>query len=220
MFDAVIFDWDGTLGDTREAIVLSFQKTLREIKVNVTEEYISRRIGIGAADTYRDILQSAKRPFDEETIKHLVDRKSELEIEHADLVKLLPGVLQLLDALHGKIRMGLASMNNFAVINHLVKAKGVTKYFDVILTAESIQHSKPHPEIFLRTASLLKAAPERCVVVEDSVFGVKAAKAAMMGCVAVTTGVYAESELEREKPDLIVASLEDKRVLSFILQGR
>ena len=55
------------------------------------------------------------------------------------------------------------------------------------------------------------------MVLEDSVFGVKAAKAARMGCVAVTTGVYSASELEQEKPDLVVATLEDKRVLSFIL---
>ena len=58
------------------------------------------------------------------------------------------------------------------------------------------------------------------MVVEDSVFGVKAAKAAGMGCVAVTTGVYTASELKAEKPDLVVASLEDERVLSFILPQR
>jgi beta-phosphoglucomutase len=217
MFEAVIFDWDGTLGDTREVIVVSFQRTLKEIKCNVSDEYISRRIGIGAADTFRDILQSAKRPFDDEVIERLVARKSELEIELADQVKLLPGAAKLLEALHGKIKMGLASMNNFSVINHLLKVKGLKKYFEVVLTAESITRSKPDPEIFLKTASLLKATPERSVVLEDSLFGVKAAKAGKMGCIAVTTGVYSREELEKEKPDLIVATLEDERVLPFIL---
>ncbi len=218
MFDAVIFDWDGTLGDTRKVIVTSFQKTLREIKLNVTDEYISRRIGIGAADTFKDILQSAKRPFNEETIQRLVSRKSELEIEFADQVRLFPGVTELLDALRGKMKMGLASMNNYSVISHLVKAMGLTKFFNVILTVESVSHSKPDPEVFLKTASLLKAKPEDCVVVEDSVFGVKAAVSAQMACVAVVTGVYSALELKRERPDLIVLSLEDKKVLSFILQ--
>lgn len=217
MFDAVIFDWDGTLGDTREAIVIAFQKTLKEIKCNVPDDYISRRIGIGAADTFRDVLNSSKRLFDEETIQRLVARKSEIEIEFSDKVKLFPGVTELLDALHGNIKVGLASMNNYSVISHLVKAKGLTKYFDFIVTAESISNSKPNPEIFLKAASLLKAKPEKCVVVEDSVFGVKAAVSAHMSCVAVTTGVYSASELAREKPDLIVRTLEDKRVLSFIL---
>ena len=218
MFDAVIFDWDGTLGDTREVIVASFQQTLKEIKCSVSDEYISRRIGIGAADTFRDILRSAKRPFDEEIIQRLVARKSAFEIEFANQVKLFPGVTELLDALFGKIKMGLASMNNYSVINCLVKAKGLTRYFDVTVTAESISHSKPNPEIFLKIASLLGAKPCECVVVEDSVFGVKAAWSADMHCVAVTTGVYSASELEREKPDLIVRTLKDKRVLAFILQ--
>jgi beta-phosphoglucomutase-like phosphatase (HAD superfamily) len=108
-------------------------------------------------------------------------------------------------------------MNNFSVINHLLKVKGLKKYFEVVLTAESITRSKPDPEIFLKTASLLKATPERSVVLEDSLFGVKAAKAGKMGCIAVTTGVYSREELEKEKPDLIVATLEDERVLPFIL---
>jgi len=218
MFEAVIFDWDGTLADTRQVIVASFQKALSEINIGVSNEYIERRIGIGAAETFRDILRSAKRPFDEKTIRRLVERKSEVEIELTDQVKLFSGARELLDALHGKIRMGLASMNNFSVISHLLKAKDLQKYFDVVLGAESISLSKPDPEIFLKAADLLKANPEKCVVVEDSMFGVKAAKSAKMSCIAVLTGVYSRLELEKEKPDLIVRTLEDKRIASFILQ--
>ena len=133
-------------------------------------------------------------------------------------MKLFPGARELLEALHGKVKMALASMNNRSVIIHLLKAKDLEKYFDVVLTAESISHSKPNPEIFLKAASELKAIPEKCVVVEDSIFGVKAAKSANMGCVAVATGVYSEMELEKEKPDLIVKTLKDKQITPFILQ--
>jgi beta-phosphoglucomutase-like phosphatase (HAD superfamily) len=108
-------------------------------------------------------------------------------------------------------------MNNYSVISHLLKAKDLEKYFSVVLTADSISHSKPNPEIFLKTANKLEAKPECCVVVEDSLFGVKAAKSAKMGCVAVLTGVYSRQELELEKPDLIVQTLEDKRVATYIL---
>jgi beta-phosphoglucomutase len=218
MFEAVIFDWDATLGDTRQVIVVSFQKALSEINCKASDEYIERRIGIGAAETFRDILRSAKKPFDEKTIQRLIERKCEVEIELTDQVKLFPGAISLLDALHGKIKMGLASMNNRSVVSHLLKAKGLEKYFDVVLAAESISHSKPNPEIFLKAADLLKAKPVRCIVLEDSVFGVKAAKSANMSCVAVLTGVYSKLELEKEKPDLIVRTLEDKRIASFILQ--
>ena len=76
--------------------------------------------------------------------------------------------------------------------------------------------SKPDPEIFLKTAKQLKTKPQACIVFEDSIFGVKAAKSAGMGCVAVTTGVYSKQELEKAKPDLAVTSLEDKQILGFI----
>ena len=218
MFEAVILDWDGTLADTRQAIVIAFQKALSEINCKVSDEYIERRIGIGAADTFRDILRSAKMQFDEKLIQRLVERKSQLEIELTDRVKLFLGARELLEALHGKVKMGLASMNNRSVVIHLLKAKELEKYFDTVLTAESISHSKPNPEIFLKAASKLKASPEKCVVVEDSIFGVKAAKLANMGCVAVVTGVYSRLELEKEKPDLIVKTLKDKQIIPFILQ--
>ena len=83
---------------------------------------------------------------------------------------------------------------------------------------EAVSHSKPDPEIFLKTAEQLKAKPQACVVLEDSLFGVKAAKSANMGCIAVTTGVYSEQELEKEEPDLIVKTLKDPQILNFILQ--
>jgi beta-phosphoglucomutase-like phosphatase (HAD superfamily) len=54
------------------------------------------------------------------------------------------------------------------------------------------------------------------VVFEDSIIGVKAAKSANMGCIAVTTGVYKEEELKVERPDLIVESLRNRQILPFI----
>jgi beta-phosphoglucomutase-like phosphatase (HAD superfamily) len=84
------------------------------------------------------------------------------------------------------------------------------------LTVEAVSHSKPDPEIFLITAEQLKASPVGCVVFEDSIFGVKAAKSAGMNCIAVTTGVYGRKELEKEKPDLVVETLNDPEILRFV----
>ena len=218
MFEAVIFDWDGTLADTREVIVISFQKALEEINCQVSREYVERRIGIGAAETFREILRSANLSFDEKLIQKLVERKSKVEIELTSQVKLFEGVRELLRTLKGKMKVGLASMNNHSVIEHMIRAMDLEKYFQAVLTAESISRSKPDPEIFLKTAFELKSNPEKSVVFEDSIFGVKAAKAANMGCIAVTTGVYFKQELEREKPSLIVKTLKDPQILRFILQ--
>jgi beta-phosphoglucomutase len=218
MFDAAIFDWDGTLADTRQAIVISFQRALAEVNLQVPNEYIERRIGIGAALTFQEILRSSKRQFDDRLIQRLVERKSELEIELTPQVQLFEGARELLEALQGRVKTGLASMNNRSVVVHMLQANKIEDCFKVVLTAESISHSKPDPEIFLKTASELEISPARCVVFEDSIFGVKAAKEANMGCIAVTTGVYSRQELEVEKPDLIVKTLKDPQILPFILR--
>ncbi len=218
MFEAAIFDWDGTLADTRRAIIISFHKALDLINYQVSDEYIERRIGIGAADTFREILKNTRLPVDEKTVKRLVERKSAVQIELARQVPLFEGGPELLAALHGKLKVGLASMNNLSVIQNLLEVNNLADCFEAVLTVESVSHSKPHPEIFLKTAKKLHARPDSCVVLEDSIFGVKAAKAAGMGCIAVTTGVYSKSELEVEEPDLVVESLKDLRILPLILQ--
>jgi beta-phosphoglucomutase len=216
MLEAAIFDWDGTLADTRKTIDISFQRALKEISLTVPTQYIERRIGIGAAETFRAILEAANRRVDEKVVKRLVEQKSKIQIQLADEVTLFDGGRELLSALHGKVKIGLASMNNRNVIMHLLQAKGLVDCFDVVLTVEAVTHSKPDPEIFLKTAQQLKAKPEACVVFEDSIFGVKAARAAGMSCIAVSTGVYSGKELEEEKPDLVVESLSDPKLRRFV----
>ncbi len=218
MFEAVIFDWDGTLADTRKAIVISFQRALKEINLEVPTEYIERRIGIGASETFREILQAANRRVDEKIVKQLVERKSRVQLELANEIELFEGARELLEGLRGKVKVGLASMNNRSVIMHLLQIKGLAECFDTVLTVEAVSRSKPDPEIFLKTATQLNVIPERSVVLEDSLFGVKAAKSAQMACIAVTTGVYSKQELEVEKPDLIVKTLRDPKILHFILK--
>jgi beta-phosphoglucomutase len=218
MFDATIFDWDGTLADTRHAIVVSFHRALKENGLDVSTEYIERRIGIGASDTFRDILRSKNRAVDEQLVKRLVLRKSEIQVELADEVQLFGGAAELLAALQGKVKVALASMNNRTVVGHLLKAKNLEDCFEVVMTGDRVTHSKPDPEIFLKTAEALNTMPERCVVFEDSIFGVKAAKAAGMSCIAVTTGVYSSEELQKEKPDLIVKTLSDPKIPVLVME--
>ncbi len=216
MFEAAIFDWDGTLADTRKVIVVSFQKALKEINLEVSTQFIERRIGMGASETFREILQTANKQVDEKIVKQLVARKSKVQIELANEVTLFEGARELLEALRGKVKVGLASMNNRAVILQLLQSNRLADCFDVVLTVEAVSHSKPDPEIFLKTAEQLKVKPQACVVFEDSIFGVKAAKSANMGCIAVTTGVYKEEELKVERPDLIIESLRNRQILPFI----
>ena len=219
MFEAVIFDWDGTLADTRRVVVASFQKALSEIQCTISDEFIERRVGIGAAETFREILRAKEKPFDETLIKSLVARKIQAEIDLSGDVKLFEGALELLEFLRDKVKIALASMNNRDVVNHILNTMNLRGFFDAVLTVEDVRRHKPNPEVFLKSAIQLKCPPEKCVVFEDSIFGVEAAKAARMGCIAVLTGAYSREELKRAKPDLIVDSLKEKdRILNFLLR--
>src|SRR4030065_2530807 len=94
------------------------------------------------------------------------------------------------------------------------------RYFQTVVTADEVFHPKPDPEIFLLCAAKLGSRPKNCTVVEDSIFGVQAAKNAGMRCIAVPSGAYTKKELEETKPDLIVNSIKEKeQILKFILRG-
>src|SRR3989339_1877914 len=215
MYSAVLFDWDGTLADTRKVILASFQQALNTVQVTTDADYIERRIGIGAEQTFKEILQKAGKPFDHTLIKRLVKKKVETEIELTSKVKLFPGAKELLKALQGKVKLALASMNNRPVISHMLRTMDIENCFNAIVAVEDVEKFKPHPEIFLKAAAKLHLSPAECVVVEDSIFGVQAAKAAGIACIAVLTGVYNRAELEKANPELIVNSLREKdRVLN------
>jgi beta-phosphoglucomutase len=217
MFDAVIFDWDGTLADSRKVVVASFQKALSELDCEISDAFIEHRIGIGSAETFSEILRSSRTSFDEALIRRLVKLKVRHEVEMGGGITLFDGALSLLRSLRGRIRLGLASMNDRAVIEHLLRVMSLGKFFYAVVTADDVAYSKPNPEIFLKCAGELKCSPERCVVVEDSLFGVEAAKSANMGCIAVLTGVHSMEMLEKASPDLIVGSLTEKNeIIQFV----
>jgi len=214
---AVLFDWDGTLADTRQVIVAAFQQAMREVDVEVEAEFIERRIGTGGEQTIKEILQASAVPFDEALVKRLSAKKVQAEIKMSDGVKLFPGAMELLNALQGKAKVALASMNNRPVVDYLLISMKIRELFTVVVTVEEVSNFKPNPEIFLKTASKLRCLPADCVVVEDSIFGVQAAKTAGMSCIAVLTGVYSREELETANPGLIIDSLTEKeRIFNFI----
>jgi len=219
MFEAVIFDWDGTLADTRRVVVASFQKALSDVHCKISDEFIERRIGIGVKEIFREILRVSKTRFDETLITSLVGKKIQVEIDLSSKVKLFEGAMELLEFLRGKVKLALASMSNRDVIDYMLNAMNLQRFFDVVLTVDEVDNAKPDPEIFLKCALKIGSRPEKCVVVEDSIFGVKAAKAAKMGGIAVLTGVYNREELKKANPDLIVNSLKERdEILDFILQ--
>jgi len=219
MFGAIIFDWDGTLADTKLVLVNSFQKVLQEVGSKISRDFLERQIGIGARNMFKNALKATEIPFDERMIDRLVKKKIEIQMELIEKVSLFEGVVELLDGLQNKVKIGLATMSNRRVIDKLLKENGIREYFDYVITADDVTQPKPNPEIFLNCAMKLKCQPEKCVVVEDSIFGVKAAKGAKMKCIAIPSGAYSVEELNEEKPDLIVESINNKiEILNFLFR--
>jgi len=217
MVKAVIFDWDGTLADTRKTVVRSFQKVLGEAGCAVSDEFIERRMGIGTKKTIIEAFRECHIRLDVSTLEKLAKEKIRIQAELTNIVSLLKGAAELLEELQGRTKIALATMSSRKVVAKLLLEKRIGGYFEVVVTADEIGKPKPDPEVFLVSATKLGVKPEDCVVVEDSVFGVRAAKAAEMKCIAVPSGAYSKVELEKEKPDIIVDSLAEKKmILSFI----
>jgi HAD superfamily hydrolase (TIGR01509 family) len=191
---------------------------LNEVGCKVSDEFLVRRIGIGARNMFKEALSSCGMPCDEKTVDGLLEKKVQIHAELADKITLINGARELLDSLRPKVKMALATMSNRPVIDKLLKQKSLADYFDFVLTVDEVAKPKPDPEVFLKCAAQLNCQPERCVVVEDSVFGVVAAARANMKCIAVPSGAYSKEELEAKNPDFIVDSLKEKqKILDYIL---
>ena len=217
MTEAVIFDWDGTLADTRKAVVYSFQKVLKEAGCHVSDEFIERLMGVGTKKTIIAAYKKCNMRLDVSTLNNLATEKIRIHAGLADIINIFEGVTELLEELQPKVKIALATMSNREVVDKLLPAKKLVGYFEVVVTADDVTKPKPDPEVFLVSAAELGVKAKNCVVVEDSVFGVRAAKAAGMRCIAVPSGVYSKEELKTENPDLIVDSLTEKtRILDFV----
>jgi HAD superfamily hydrolase (TIGR01509 family) len=218
LFKAIIFDWDGTLADTKDIVLNSFRKALEDLETKFDEELIRSLMGKRAREIFSEFLKNSNINFDEETLNNLVEKRVKAELELSSCVELKDGAIDLLTALKGKVKLALASMNNKQVIDSMLNGCALTHFFDIVLSADEVTEPKPNPEIFLKCASELKIKSEVIAVVEDTTFGVRAAKAANMKCIAVTSGFSNRKELEKERPDLIIGSVKEKeKVLRFVL---
>jgi beta-phosphoglucomutase len=220
MVKAIIFDWDGTLADTKQAVVIAFQKVLVEVGCVVPNRFVERLMGVGTKNTLEKALKECNIEFDDETLGNLARDKIESQVELFETVNLFEGAPELLSELQGKTKVALATMSGRKVIDKLLPAKKIEGCFDVVVTADDVSKPKPDPEVFLASAAKLGVDPEDCVVVEDSVFGVRAAKEAKMKCIAVPSGAYSAEELQKEDPDLIIDALTEKeRMLQFVFDS-
>jgi len=220
IFKAVIFDFDGTLADTKKDIVEAVKKTLSEVGCFVDGYSIEKSIGTGPRPFFKEALDNNSVPYTDSLIDELLERSWKRRLELYDHGDLFEGTIELLTALRDRVRIALATMSPREIIDDLLRKRDIAKYFDVVISASEVEKPKPDPEIFLKCSEQLNLNPKYCVVVEDSVFGVKAAKTAGMRCIAVTTGSYSANELRKEGADMIIPSVNARNeILDFLFFG-
>jgi beta-phosphoglucomutase len=205
---AAIWDVDGTLVDTAELHFRAWEDLCRELGRPFSRADFAATFGQRNPEILRTLFGER---FDEREIAELGDKKEERYREAARRgVAPLPGVVGLLEGLRrAGFRQAVGSSAPRANLDLILGLMGLTSFFDAVVSSENTQRGKPDPQVFLVAAERLGVPPRRCVVFEDAVAGVQAARAGGMKCVAVRfVGHHPEDALRAAGADLVVPTLE------------
>ena len=207
----VIFDMDGVLVDSGWAHRQAWFDLAEAEGLEMSDEFFCKTFGM-QNDT---ILPMLRPGISKPEMDRLSDRK---EQRYRELVHSRPkaadGVLALLSDLKADgFRPAIGSSAPRANLDVFWGPLGLADYFQATVTKEQVVEGKPSPETFLKAAGMLSLAPQRCVVVEDALHGVQAARAAGMPVVAVTT---TRSRAELACADRVVDSLAELSAEDFV----
>jgi beta-phosphoglucomutase len=207
MTRAAIWDVDGTLVDTAELHFQAWYEVCREQGRDFTRADFAATFGRRNPEIIAHLFGERFTP---RQVEELGDRKEVLYRAAAGKgVTLLPGVAALLQGLHQEgFRQAIGSSAPRANLELILNRTGVQRYFGAVVSMEDTTRGKPDPQVFLTAAEKVGVAPARCVVFEDAVAGVQAARAGGMRCVAVSfVGHHPEEALRRAGADLVVHTL-------------
>jgi HAD superfamily hydrolase (TIGR01509 family) len=182
---AVVFDMDGVLLDSEPLWRAVEREVFGRLGIEVTEEDLMKTMGVRIADVVEGWHRRHpwEGPSSAEVTEEIVDRVAET-IEREG--RLSDDAIDAIDYLRGLgLPLALASSSPMRLIRAVLSMGGLEDRFDVVLTAEEEERGKPDPAVYLTAARRLGVAPERCLAIEDSLAGIKAAKAAGMVCIAV-----------------------------------
>ncbi|XP_023734564.1 protein SUPPRESSOR OF QUENCHING 1, chloroplastic isoform X1 [Lactuca sativa] len=202
---AVLFDMDGVLCNSEEASRLAAVDVFAEMGVQVTVEDFVPFMGTGEANFLGGVASvKGVADFNTETAK-----KRFFEIYLDKYAKPnsgigFPGALELItECKNSGLKVAVASSADRIKVDANLAAAGLPlSMFDAIVSADAFENLKPAPDIFLSASKTLNVPPSECIVIEDALAGVQAAKAAQMRCIAVTT-TLSEDTLKEAKPSLI-----------------
>jgi beta-phosphoglucomutase len=199
---------DGTLVDTAELHFRAWCVLARELGKPFTRADFAATFGRRNPEIIHQLFGTH---YDEAELAELGDRKEEYyKAEARRGVELLPGVRVLLEGLHAAgFLQAIGSSAPRGNLDLILSLTRTTPFFQAVVSMEDTQRGKPDPQVFLVAAERLAVPPPRCLVMEDAVAGVQAAKAGGMKCIAVTfVGHHPEDSLRRAGADRVVKTLE------------
>jgi len=207
-FRAVIFDLDGVLADSEPWWNEIDAKLLGEYGVAYRGEYHRNVLGV----SYRLALEFYKKTFGLSVpTEELMRRRGEIAAEFfADRVGLFSSTKATLEELRQmNLHLAVATSSVSASARPFLDRHRLTAFFEVIVTGEEIERGKPAPDIYLRAAEKLGVTSEACLVIEDALSGVAAARAAGMRVAAIPDTRFVDAHEYEKEADYVLGSLSE-----------
>jgi HAD superfamily hydrolase (TIGR01509 family) len=208
MLSAIIFDLDGVLADSEPWWSEIDAELLAEYGVTYRGEYHRNVVGV----SYRLAVEFYKKAFGlSVAIDEMMRRRGEIATDFfANRVDLFPNVKEVLKELRQiKLHLAVATSSISASARPLLDRHALTKFFEVIVTGEEVERGKPAPDIYLCAAQRLGIPADACLVVEDALPGIAAAKAARMRVAAIPDRRFVEQREYEKEADCVLGSLKE-----------
>lgn len=208
MINTVLYDMDGLLLDTEPLWGESMLRIAAKHKIPIGPDRFKETTGLRIYEVTE--YWSVKYPWNGSTSVEVAEEILDDIIDASKRAgRVLPGVIQSLDLLKGNgYKIGLASSSPARMIHALVDHFDITHYFDCISSADIVELGKPHPGVFIHCAKAMGSSPLQCVVLEDSVNGMVAGKAARMKVIVVPDALHFDDP-RFALADAKLSSLED-----------
>jgi len=218
MLKAVIFDFDGVISDSEILHFRAFNQVLAQYSIEITiKDYYKTYLGFNDVDCYKLLIHQGLLKIDEQQIDGLVEQKKLIFEKLAKTEgRVIEGVRDFLKMLEqNNVPMAICSGALLTEVEMVLDEARLRNLFEVIVSAEQVKKGKPDPEGFLLTLQRLNENREeaitanQCIVIEDSRWGLEAAKTAGMHTIAVTNSYDAEQLRMAEK---VVAKLNELNI--------
>lgn len=183
MLKAIIFDMDGVLIDSEPVHLESFKRLMDSLSVSFDRDYYLQFIGSTTDYMWNKVITDYNISLSKEELMAKSDDFVK-EINGADGYPVMEGAADLIHRLsNAGIKLAVASSSGMERIESTLDKLGVKELFTGIVSGLQVKNPKPAPDTFLEAARLLQVMPDECIVIEDSLNGMKAAKNAGMVCV-------------------------------------